>query len=113
MPGASFASMTNPRLSRPASFCCSPPIGYVVFYPQFLGAEALDFLSNGSIVDLVLLDFSMGAMNGDELAIKLRRKLYPELRLIAVSAVEDLPPALLQVADGQVREGTEPRDSPG
>jgi CheY-like chemotaxis protein len=49
----------------------------------------------------------MGAMNGDELAIRLR-ELYPELRMIAVSAVEELPPALLRVADGQVRKGQSP-----
>jgi CheY-like chemotaxis protein len=49
----------------------------------------------------------MGAMNGDELAIKLR-ELYPELRLIAVSAIEELPPALLQSVDGRVRKGQSP-----
>jgi CheY-like chemotaxis protein len=71
------------------------------------GAEALDFLSNGSHIDLVLLDFSMGAMNVDELAIKLRER-YPGLRLIAVSAVEDLPPALLRAVNGRVRKGQSP-----
>lgn len=46
-------------------------------------------------------------MNGDELAINLR-ELYPGLRLIAVSAVEELPPALLQAVNGQVRKGQSP-----
>jgi CheY-like chemotaxis protein len=54
-----------------------------------------------------LLDFSMGAMNGDELAIKLRQ-LYPGLPLIVVSAVEELPASLLQVVDGRVRKGQTP-----
>jgi CheY-like chemotaxis protein len=49
----------------------------------------------------------MGAMNGDELAIKLR-ELYPELPLIAVSAIEELPAGLLQVVDGRVRKGQTP-----
>jgi K+-sensing histidine kinase KdpD len=35
-------------------------VGYTVF-TAVSGAEALDFLINGSTVDLVLLDFSMGA----------------------------------------------------
>jgi CheY-like chemotaxis protein len=71
------------------------------------GTKALAFLSRGSAVDLVLLDFSMGAMNGDELAIKLR-ELYPKLPLIAVSGVEQLPASLLQVVDGRVRKGQTP-----
>ena len=49
----------------------------------------------------------MGAMNGDELAIKLRQ-LYPGLPLIVVSAVEELPASLLQVVDGRVRKGQTP-----
>lgn len=71
------------------------------------GAEVLQILAQGTKVDLVLLDFVMGAMNGDELAVKLRER-YPELRLIAVSAVEELPRAFLETVDSHVRKGQNP-----
>ncbi len=71
------------------------------------GAEVLEILAQGTKVDLVLLDFMMGAMNGDELAEELRQ-LYPDLRLIAVSAVEELPPAFLKKIDNHVRKGQSP-----
>lgn len=71
------------------------------------GAEVLDILTEGIKVDLVLLDFVMGEMNGDELARKLRER-YPYLRLIAVSAVEQLPLSFLNTVDGHVRKGQSP-----
>jgi CheY-like chemotaxis protein len=71
------------------------------------GAEVLDTLAKGTQVDLVLLDFVMGEMNGDELARKLRER-YPDLPLIAVSALEQLPLTFLNTVDGHVRKGQSP-----
>jgi CheY-like chemotaxis protein len=71
------------------------------------GAEVLDFLAQGTEVDLVILDFSMGKMNGDELAKNLREH-YSDLPLIAVSAVEELPESFLRMVDGRVRKGQNP-----
>lgn len=80
--------------------------GYVVLTVSS-GAAAVDLLRGGTRVDLVILDFSMGAMNGDELARNLR-SAFPELPLIVVSAVEDLPQELLDSVDGRVRKGQNP-----
>jgi len=82
--------------------------GYTVLTASS-GQEALDLLAKETGVNLVLLDFSMGAgaMNGEELAQKLRQG-YPELPLIAVSAVEQLPPPFLRNVDGHVRKGQNP-----
>ncbi len=71
------------------------------------GAEALRMLSEGAEVDLVLLDYMMPEMNGNELAGKLR-VLYPELRLIAVSAVGQLPATLVSAVDSHVQKGNDP-----
>lgn len=71
------------------------------------GSEVLEILSEKTQIELVLLDFVMGEMNGDELARKLRER-YPDLRLIAVSAVERLPLTFLSTVDGHVRKGQSP-----
>ncbi len=71
------------------------------------GAEALEIVSGGAEIDLVLLDYLMPGMNGDELAGQLREK-YPHLRLIAVSAVRDLPPNFVSVIDEHVLKGQDP-----
>ena len=71
------------------------------------GAEILQLLSEGLDVDLVLLDYLMPCMNGDELAAKLRER-YPHLRLIAVSAVGQLPENLLRLVDSHVQKGHDP-----
>lgn len=71
------------------------------------GSEALKILANGAEVDAVLLDYVMPTMKGDELAEKLRKK-YPNLRLVAVSAVDELPPAMLNTVDSHVQKGSEP-----
>lgn len=71
------------------------------------GAEALKILAEQSDVDLVLLDYLMPGMNGDELARSLRSQ-YPNLRLIAVSAVGQLPPTLLNAVDYHVQKGQDP-----
>ena len=71
------------------------------------GEEALDLLSDGAAPDLALLDFSMGPMNGDELAGRLRQNC-PSLPLIAVSALEKLPDSFATIVDTHVRKGQSP-----
>ncbi|MGA7505656.1 MAG: response regulator [Candidatus Sulfotelmatobacter sp.] len=71
------------------------------------GQEVLDILSEIGEVDLVLLDFSMGGMNGDILAKRLRDE-YPDLPLVAVSAREELPEPFLRSVNGHVRKGQNP-----
>lgn len=80
--------------------------GYSVFLASS-GAEALRMLSEGTEIDLVLLDYMMPEMNGNELASKLRA-LYPHLRLIAVSAVGQLPATLVNAVDSHVQKGHDP-----
>lgn len=64
-------------------------------------------LAEGAQIDLVLLDYVMLGMNGDELAKKLR-EAYPELPLIVVSAVGQLPATLLEAVDRHVQKGRNP-----
>ena len=71
------------------------------------GEEALQQLAQGIEADLVILDFSMGAMNGDVLAGELRER-YPELPLIAVSAVVELPDSFLKSVNQHVRKAQSP-----
>ncbi len=81
--------------------------GYSVVSRQ-LGQEALDLLAGGSKIDLVLLDYVMPHMGGDELARKLREK-YPHLPLIAVSASDGLPKEFLAIVDASVKKGQDPQ----
>jgi CheY-like chemotaxis protein len=71
------------------------------------GESALQTLSEGSAVDLVLLDYLMPGMKGDELASKLREQ-YPHLPLIAVSAVGQLPDSLIKTVNAHVQKGQGP-----
>jgi len=71
------------------------------------GQQALEHISKEPDVDLVLLDYRMPGMNGDELAQKLRQR-FPSLRLIAVSGVEDLPEQLLKNVDASVPKASDP-----
>lgn len=80
--------------------------GYSVLSRQS-GQEALDLLARGAEVDLVLLDYVMPQMGGDELARKLRKE-YPDLPLIAVSASDGLPKEFLATVDASVRKGQDP-----
>ncbi len=72
------------------------------------GQELLTFLSGGGVVDLVLLDYVMPEMKGDELAQKLHQQ-YPHLPLVAVSAVPQLPDSMLRVVDATVQKGSDPK----
>ncbi len=71
------------------------------------GQQALERISKEPDVDLVLLDYRMPGMNGDELAQKLRQQ-FPSLLLIAVSGVEDLPERLLKNVDASVPKASDP-----
>lgn len=71
------------------------------------GQQALDLLAQGTAVGLVLLDYLMTGMNGDELAQKLR-SLYPKLPLVVISAVGKLPESFLKTTDARVQKGQSP-----
>ena len=71
------------------------------------GAEALGIAGERNDLRLVLLDYFMPGMNGDELAEELRRQ-RPNLPLIAVSAVGQLPKSLLDAVDSSVQKGHDP-----
>ena len=78
--------------------------GYTVLASQS-GPLALEMLSSGTHVDLVLLDYLMPAMNGDQVAESLKAK-FPDLPVIAVSAVR-LPERMLELVDAYVQKGQE------
>ena len=71
------------------------------------GAEALDAMTEGADVRLVILDYLMPGMNGDELAKRLRKE-YPALPLLAMSAVGQLPESLLQSVNAHLQKGEDP-----
>ena len=71
------------------------------------GQSALSLLAGGATVHLVLLDYLMPGMKGDELAEKLRSQ-HPQLPLVVVSAVGKLPPALVSIADATLHKGHDP-----
>jgi CheY-like chemotaxis protein len=72
------------------------------------GEDALRILEHGGAFDLVLLDYLMPAMTGNELAEKLRRQ-YPHLPLVVVSAVGQLPESLLRNVNASVQKGQDPQ----
>lgn len=67
------------------------------------GIEALDILSSGVSVDLVILDYLMPGMDGDRVAETLKSH-FPDLPMIAVSAVQ-LPPRMLEAVNAYVQKG--------
>jgi CheY-like chemotaxis protein len=76
--------------------------GYSVLTSQS-GIEGLEVVSSGTPVDLVLLDYVMPGMNGDQVAESLKSN-FPHLPVIAVSAVR-LPPRMLEIVDAYVQKG--------
>ena len=68
---------------------------------------ALHFVENGRQFDLVLLDYLMPEMDGEELAQKLHER-NPDLRLVAVSAVGKLPPSFTRHTQAQIQKGEDP-----
>src|SRR5579871_5574432 len=71
------------------------------------GEEALSLISPAASIDLVLLDYLMPGMNGDELAEKVRER-FPALPHVAVSGVENLPERLLRNVNASVPKGVDP-----
>ena len=69
--------------------------------------EALRILAQNPQIDLVLLDYLMPEMNGDVLATVIRGQ-YPNIPLLAVSAVGQLPPAFVNTVDATVQKGQTP-----
>jgi CheY-like chemotaxis protein len=80
--------------------------GYSVFTVTS-GEDALRFIDEENDVDLVVLDYLMPGMNGDELAGKLRT-LHPSLLLVAVSAVGQLPDSFSKAVNARVQKGNDP-----
>lgn len=71
------------------------------------GSEALRLLAEQRPVDLVLVDYVMPEMRGDEVAGELKR-LRPELPVIMMSGYPELPVDLLEMVDGYIRKGQDP-----
>ncbi len=71
------------------------------------GTDGIRALSDGAAVDLVLLDYIMPAMNGEEVAVKLKKQ-NPAIPVVVVSAVAQLPPGFLRAVDGYVQKGQDP-----
>ena len=71
------------------------------------GKVALHFVENGQQFDLVLLDYLMPEMDGEELAEKLHER-NPDLRLVAVSAVGKLPASFTRYTQAQIQKGEDP-----
>ncbi|HVO62079.1 MAG TPA: response regulator [Terriglobales bacterium] len=71
------------------------------------GPKALDLLRSDTPIDVALVDYLMPGMNGEELARKMREE-RPQLPLVGVSAVNDLPKSFLALLDSHVQKGEDP-----
>lgn len=71
------------------------------------GADAL-VLSSSESLDLVILDYSMPAMNGDVVAERIK-ELRPDLPILMLSAYVDLPSETLALVDKSITKGEPPR----
>ena len=81
--------------------------GYAVVSTQS-GQEALRLLASGTQIDLVLVDYMMPEMRGDELARHVKEQ-YPKLPVIAVSAANELPQSFQEIVNASVRKGQDPQ----
>jgi CheY-like chemotaxis protein len=75
------------------------PLGYKVVMATS-GPEALELLS-ARAVDLVVLDYYMAGMNGDIVALEIKR-LRPSLPIIMFSGTFTLPEMVIAYVDGFV-----------
>jgi two-component system, sensor histidine kinase and response regulator len=80
--------------------------GYLVV-TALSGMEGLRVLKAGAGIDLLLLDYRMPGMDGDEVAQKVRA-LYPTLPIVIASSVTQFPQQLHTVIDGYVQKGQDP-----
>lgn len=69
------------------------------------GQDGLKIVSDGTKIDLVILDYLMPGMNGDEVAENIKSE-FPTLPVIAMSAVH-LPNHMLETVDAYVQKGQE------
>jgi two-component system, sensor histidine kinase and response regulator len=67
------------------------------------GASALQMMDGEAAVDVVVLDYMMPGMNGDELAKHLKSE-FPLVPIVAVSAVR-LPAEMAETVDAYVQKG--------
>ena len=71
------------------------------------GAEGLSSVSTHRDIRLVVLDYLMPGMAGDKVAEELKQR-YPQLPLVLMSAVAQLPDGLLNLVDAYVQKGQDP-----
>jgi CheY-like chemotaxis protein len=71
------------------------------------GVEALQIAAENRRIALVLLDYLMPHMRGDDLAVRLKQE-QPSLPILVVSAVQNLPESFLGMAAGYVQKGEDP-----
>lgn len=117
-----FKSILHPTvllvMSRPTILCVDDyetslagwclylqSIGFSVITAR-TGQEALEVFAT-SPVDVVLLDYAMPAIKGDEVAATMKR-IKPEVRILMFSGVADVPEGARKFVDGFVRKGQEP-----
>jgi CheY-like chemotaxis protein len=80
--------------------------GYKVF-TAVSGVEGMQALAEGVAVDLVLLDYLMPGLNGDEVAKQLKQS-HPSLPILMFSAFPELPDEALQSVDFFLQKGDDP-----
>jgi CheY-like chemotaxis protein len=80
--------------------------GYNVFTAAS-GVDGIKALATGIVVDLVLLDYLMPGLNGDEVA-KQSKQNHPSLPIIMFSAFPELPDEALQSVDFFLQKGDDP-----
>jgi DNA-binding NarL/FixJ family response regulator len=62
--------------------------GLAVSYACTNGQAAMDYLADGNLIDVILLDINLPGMNGFELC-KLIKKKYPAIKIIALSTHQE------------------------
>src|ERR1700693_1731708 len=80
--------------------------GYDVF-TAVSGADGIKTLAAGVSVDLVLLDYLMPGINGDEVAKQLKQS-HPSPPILMFSAFPELPDEALQSVDSFLQKGDDP-----
>jgi two-component system, OmpR family, response regulator ChvI len=61
-------------------------------------------VAQANAIDVVVLDYSMPIMDGEQVASILRQE-HPALKIILLSGFNDIPERLLWLVDGYVRKG--------
>lgn len=79
--------------------------GYEVLTAQS-GREGLQLFADNPVM-AVVLDYSMPGMNGDEVAVEMKR-LKPGVKILLLSAYVDLPEEALKCVDRRAVKGIAP-----